>query len=258
MDEIVSEGHRIATRLARPAGGTRLARPGGSTRLPVVVLMPGFPRGTGGAALAGHTYPQLADRVALESGWGALTLHYRGTGPSSGWFTIDGWLADIAAIVDALRARDDVGGVWLAGFRLGGSLAVMAAASDLDIRGIATFGAPATLDSWVPGAQRFADYCRRVGVLADDAGLDDPATVEAWGRAIAELDIEGAGARVGPRPWMLVHGSDDDVVNVEHARRLAAASKGAADLRILEHGAHRLRHDPRAIAMLLGWLDRQR
>ena len=29
------------------------------------------------------------------------------------------------------------------------------------------------------------------------------------------------------------------------------------DLRIVQNGGHRLRHDPRAIAMLLGWLDRQ-
>ncbi len=257
MDEIVCDGNRIATRLARPPAGTRLKRPG-STRLPVVVLMPGFPRGTGGAALAGNTYPQLADRVAAQSGWAALTLHYRGTGPSPGSFTIDGWLTDVAAVIDALRARNDISGVWLAGFRLGGSLAVVAAARDVEVRGLATFGAPASLHSWVPDARRFAEYCRRVGVLGDDAGLDADETVEEWGRSIAELDIEGAAALVNPRPWMLVHGSHDDVVNVEHARRLANASKGAAELRILEHGAHRLRHDPRAIAMLMGWLDRQR
>jgi putative redox protein len=249
VEEILSDGHRIATRFARP---------GGATRLPAVVLMPGFPRGTGGAALAGNTYPQLADRIAAESGWAALTLHYRGTGPSSGSFSIEGWLADVAAVIGWLRERKDVSGVWLAGFRLGGSLAIITAARDLEVRGIATFAAPASLQSWVPDAPRFADYCRRVGVLPAEGELDDPDDVERWGSAIAELDIESAAAAINPRPWLLVHGSDDRVVNIEHARRLAAASKGAAELRILEHAAHRLRHDPRAIAMLLGWLDRQR
>jgi len=33
---------------------------------------------------------------------------------------------------------------------------------------------------------------------------------------------------------------------------------GAADLRIVDGGGHQLRHDPRAVATLLGWLDRQR
>ncbi len=248
MDEIVSDGYRLAARLERPAG---------AARLPALILMPGFPRGTGGAALAGNTYPQLADRVAKESGWAALTLHYRGTGASRGFFSIDGWLADIAAAIEALRARADVSGVWLAGFRLGGSLAIAAAARDPRVRGIATFAAPSSLQSWVPDSPRFADYCRRVGVLGDDAELDDPEDVAAWGKAIAELDIEGAAASIAPRPWMLVHGSDDEIVTIEHARRLAAASGGGTEVRIVEHGAHRLRHDPRAIAMLLGWLDRQ-
>jgi putative redox protein len=47
------------------------------------------------------------------------------------------------------------------------------------------------------------------------------------------------------------------VVPVFDARVLADAH-GAADLRIIEGAGHRLRHDPRAVATLLGWLDRQR
>ena len=38
---------------------------------------------------------------------------------------------------------------------------------------------------------------------------------------------------------------------------LLDAADGAAELRILPGAGHRLRHDPRAIAVLLGWLDRQ-
>jgi putative redox protein len=54
-----------------------------------------------------------------------------------------------------------------------------------------------------------------------------------------------------------VHGSADDVVPVDDARRLGAAGGDCVDLRIVANGAHRLRHDPRAIAAMLGWLDRQ-
>jgi hypothetical protein len=38
---------------------------------------------------------------------------------------------------------------------------------------------------------------------------------------------------------------------------LADAADGEVELRILAAAGHRLRHDPRAIAVLLGWLDRQ-
>ena len=246
MDEIISDGLRLEARFATPPG---------TGRWPALLLLPGFPRGTGGAAMSGNTYTPLADRIAREAGWAALTFHYRGTGSSEGDFSIDGWMHDVAAAIACLRARDYVSGIWLPGFRLGGTLAITAAAADPAVRAIATFSAPVSLQSWVPDSARFADYCRRVGVI-HDPGF--PTDVAAWGRSIADLDVESAAAAVAPRPWLLVHGSDDDVVSIDHARRLAAASAGNAQFRVIEHGAHRLRHDPRAIAMLLGWLDRQR
>jgi citrate synthase len=33
---------------------------------------------------------------------------------------------------------------------------------------------------------------------------------------------------------------------------------GSAEIQVIPGAGHRLRHDPRAIAVLLGWLDRQR
>ena len=64
--------------------------------------------------------------------------------------------------------------------------------------------------------------------------------------------------KIPPRPLLLVHGTEDDVVPVSEARALADAARGQAELRTITGAGHRLRHDPRAIAMLLGWLDRQR
>jgi putative redox protein len=40
--------------------------------------------------------------------------------------------------------------------------------------------------------------------------------------------------------------------------RVLAQAHGAAELQIIPGAGHRLRHDPRAMAVLLGWLDRQR
>ena len=215
--------------------------------------MPGFPRGTGGAATVGNTYAGLADRIAREAGWAALTFTFRGTGPSEGDFSIEGWLADLRCAIDALDARTDLSGVCLAGFRLGGTLAVVTAADDPRVRGIATFAAPASLHAWVRDPDWFLEYARRTGVLR---APDAPADPKAWIHAIESLDPLAAAPRIAPRPWLLVHGSLDDVVPVDHARQLAAAAPHV-ELRIVQNGAHRLRHDPRAIAALLGWLDRQ-
>ena len=54
-----------------------------------------------------------------------------------------------------------------------------------------------------------------------------------------------------------MHGDDDESVPTTDARQLAAAH-GAAELSLLSGAGHRLRHDPRAVAVLLGWLDRVR
>jgi putative redox protein len=54
-----------------------------------------------------------------------------------------------------------------------------------------------------------------------------------------------------------MHGADDDLVPALDARALADAH-GLAELKIMAGASHQLRHDPRAVAVLLGWLDRQR
>jgi putative redox protein len=63
--------------------------------------------------------------------------------------------------------------------------------------------------------------------------------------------------KIPPRPILLVHGANDEVVPDLDARALADAAHGEVELRVLSGAAHRLRHDPRAIAILIGWLDRQ-
>ncbi len=245
MDEFSSDGLRLAAHWTRPSG---------AGRVPALVLVPGFPRGTGAAALVGATYALLVDRIPRETGWAAMTFTFRGTGASEGDFSIEGWLTDVRAAVDAVASRPDVTGVCIAGFRLGGTLAVVSAADDDRVRGVASFAAPASLREWVRDPAWFLEYARRTGVLRTPGFPPDPV---AWTRAIANLDPLESAARIAPRPWMIVHGSDDDVVPVESAHLLASAGGEGCELRIVQHGAHRLRHDPRAIALLLGWLARQ-
>ena len=206
MEEIISEGLRL---------GAHFSRPSGLTRVPALLVLSGFPRGPGGAATVGNTDQTLCDRVSRESGWAGLTFMFRGTGTSEGDFSIEGWLADVRAAVDALHARTDVTGVWMAGFRLGGTLAIMTAADDERIRGLATFAAPASLRTWVREPEWFLEYARRTGVLRTEGYPPDP---DAWtprSRTSTPSKRRGASA---PRPWLLVHGSADDVVPPDDAR----------------------------------------
>lgn len=244
-ETVFSHGFTLAAHIARgsPAGPSA-----------ALVLCHGFPAGPGGAATSAQTYPELADRLAADTGWTVMVFTFRGAGGSEGNFSLGGWRDDIGAAVDKLSADEAVRGVWLAGSSIGGALAVCAAAVDHRVRGVATLAAPAAFDDWAADAQRFLANCREIGVVRDPTY---PPDIEAWARELREirpLDVIGD---LGERSLLIMHGADDDVVPLADARALADASQGVAELRVISGAGHRLRHDPRAVALLTGWMERQ-
>ena len=96
------------------------------------------------------------------------------------------------------------------------------------------------------------EHARQVGMIKEPAF---PADVDAWTRELRDLKAVACAPQLAPRPLLVIHGSDDDLVPVFDARVLVDAH-GDAELRIMNGAGHRVRHDPRAIAVLLGWLDR--
>jgi uncharacterized protein len=250
MDEVIdSDGLKLGAHTGRPrtgAGGGGGARRG-------LVLAHGFPTGPRWSESSGKTYPEFADRLAADADWTVLAFNFRGTGSSAGDFSMAGWLRDLRAAIGYLVETGGVEGVWLAGFRTGGSLAICAAADDPRVRGVATFGAPADFDDWAADPRRFLQTARDLGVVRT-AGF--PSDVAAWAQEMKEIRAIGCVDQLAPRPLMIVHGSIDDVVPLSDARALADGLE-TSELRIITGAGHRLRHDPRAVAVLLGWLDRQ-
>src|SRR6478609_811669 len=242
-----SGGVEIAGHLARP----RIA-PG--TSVPALVISHGFPHLKQGAGLSARSFPDLADPIATEMGWMVLVYTFRGCGESAGDFSLLGWRDDLLAAAEFLRGTDEVKGVWCAGFGTGGALSVCAAGIDDRIRGVATLGAPADFDDWANHPRRLLQHARETGIIRS---ASYPPSFDLWAREIREVRAVAAIEDLRPRPLLVMHGSDDEVVPVFDARVLAD-EHGEADLRIIEGGGHQLRHDPRAIAVLLGWLDRQR
>ena len=247
---IDSDGLRLRGSLAFPPASPRgpgRARHG-------LVLCHGFPAGPRGAATAAQTYPELAARLARDAGWVVLAFNLRGTGDSEGDFSLGGWLSDLRHAIGHLLEAADVDGVWLAGFSTGGSLALCAAGEDERVRGVASLAAPADFDDWASDPRRFLEHARSIGVIRDKAF---PPSFDAWARELREIRPVALIGKVAPRPVLLVHGSNDESVSLMDSRALADAADGAVELRVLSGAGHRLRHDPRAIAVLLGWLDRQ-
>src|SRR5581483_8507627 len=227
-----SAGRRLDFHLARPA--TSAARD--ATRNGVVIAHE-LPVTPGSAGSAGSTYPQLADRVAADTGWMALTFACRGAGRSPGQFSPGGWLEDLRAAIEMLRAETAT--VWLAGFGFGGVLALRAGADDPAIGGVAVLATPSDLSPWIRSPATLA-------TLAHEAGLVESATppgLEQWADELKALDPPGAATALQPRPVLIVRGSADETVSAYDARVLADAAVESAELRV--------------IALLLGWLTRQ-
>lgn len=247
LDEIRfrSDTHELAGHLVLPAADRSTAAG--------VVIAHGFPSGLGGGANSSETFPELAERIASEQGWAALTYAARGCAGSEGDFSLEGWFDDLRAALDRLHAEETVEHVWLIGFGTGGSLAVCVGALDERVQGVAAVAAPADFDDWASNPRRLVEHARSIGAITTEGY---PSDLDTWAAPLKKRRAWIAASDLPPRGLLVLHGSDDDLVPALDARVIADAHEGA-ELRIIEGAGHHLRHDPRAIAILLGWLDRQ-
>jgi len=246
---ITTEDRTMAAYLARPAPSAA----GGAGRHGLV-LCHGFPNDQLQPLTPNRGYQLLADRLAADTGWVVLTFSFRGTSGSTGNFSLGGWLADLQVAIEVLLRTGIVDAVWLCGFAAGGALAICAAGEDQRVRGVAAFAAPADFADRASDARRFVAQARAVGVIRDPGF---PPDLDEWARELRDIRPLGLIGKVPPRPILLVHGANDEVVPVLDARALADAADARVELRVLPGAGHRLRNDPRAIALLIGWLDRQ-
>ncbi len=104
------------------------------------------------------------------------------------------------------------------------------------------------------GTEAFLARCRRTGVIKTPGF---PPRVEAWAKELSVLHPAEDAALLKGRPLLLVHGSDDPDVPLAGARALADAATGPSELHVVLGGGHWLRADPRALALLVGWLERR-
>jgi len=224
----------------------------GAVGAPGLVLCHGFPTRGRESPQSGLSFPELAERIASELGWVVLTMNFRGCGGSEGNFSLTGWLDDVHAAVDHLRGLG-VAGVWLAGFGTGGSLVVCEGARNISVRGVAALAAPGDFDDWARNPRRLLIHARHLQVIKDP---EFPEVFDEWAAALKQVRPVESAAALAPRPLLVIHGDSDDLTPSADGRALVEAH-GAAEFRLINGAGHELRHDPRAVAVFLGWLSRQ-
>lgn len=236
---------QLSGHLAVPADGMQGA--------PGLVVCHGFPTRGRESPQSGLSFPELADRIATELGWLVLTMNFRGCGQAEGDFSLNGWLDDVHAGVAHLRSLG-VAAVWLAGFGSGGSLAICEGARNPHVRGVAAMGAQGDFDDWARNPRRLLLHARQTQVIKDPAF---PPAFDRWASELRHVRPLEAAADLAPRRLLVIHGDRDDLTPPDDGRALAAAH-GSAEFRLISGAGHELRHDPRSIAVFLGWLSRQR
>jgi pimeloyl-ACP methyl ester carboxylesterase len=239
--EVVSDGNRLDGGIEVPA------EPRGAVLLlhGVPSINPPEPGDLG--------YPGLAERLAGQ-GFAAAWIDMRAARSSPGYFSIEGWVRDATAAARALGELEELTGLKVAivGSSAGGAVATVALRRGAPAHALALLAAPA---EWVSYAGHPREGLRRIteeaGMAVSPEAESDPA---AWAEeftsvttrdAIGELDV----------PILIVHGTDDPVVPVEHAHRIAERAP-AAELHIIEGAGHQLRKVPEAMIIVERWLDR--
>jgi uncharacterized protein len=249
VDGTFSSGtHTLACHLKRPSPGIAGPDP------PGLILCHGFPIGPIDARRSAGTFPELVDRIAYEAGYVAMTFTFRGCGTSTGDFSLQGWTDDLRAAIDHLSKSQGVDRIVLLGTNTGGSIAICVAADDPRVQAAGLLSPRADFDDWADHPRRFLDHAREIGAIRSPGF---PPSMDDWSRAFRRFRPVAAAARFAPRSMLVMHGDDDDSVPTSDARQLAE-SHGSAELILLPGAGHRLRHDPRAVAILMGWLDRVR
>lgn len=199
-------------------------------------------------------YPLLAEQICRH-GFAVLIFNFRGAGASGGNLDMLGWSRDLKAAIDYLCALPEVdkSRLCLLGFSGGAAVSIYVASSEGRVSSVAACACPAefTLFTKADEVPSLVDHYRSIGAIRDK---DFPPSAEEWldgFKAVKPIDYV---AGISPRPLLLVHGSQDETVNVGDAHRLYDRAGEPKKLVIIDGAGHRLRQNDEAMAVVLDWL----
>jgi len=196
----------------------------------------------------------LAERICRE-GFAVLIFNFRGTGASDGNFDILGWARDLNAVIDYLFTLPEVDGsrLSLLGFSGGAAVSICVASQDKRVSCVVACACPAefTFFTDVDDSSSVIDHFRSIGAIRSN---DFPHSAEEWLGGFKVVSPIKCVAGIAPRPLLLVHGSQDETVEVSHAYKLYDRAGEPKQIIIIDGAGHRLRQSDRAMAIVIGWL----
>jgi uncharacterized protein len=194
----------------------------------------------------------LADGLAL-SGFNALRVSFAGNGASEGRFvdyTITKEIADLGSVLDALSGWT----ICYAGHSMGGAVGVLRAGRDERIRSLISLAGMVHTRAFAE--REFGSVIPGEGWMWDDpncplsqAYMDDMARIGSVIDCAAKISV----------PWLLVHGTDDDVVPIQDSHDIYARANEPKRLVELKGANHVFAGDHTApmVDVVTSWVREQ-
>ncbi len=236
------------------AGELRL--PDAAGQAPGLCICHGIPSGKP-ADTGDRGYPGLAERFC-RSGFATLIFSFRGTGASGGDFDMMGWTRDLGGALDFLSSCTavDQSRIYVMGFSGGAAAAARVAAQDARVAGLVLCACPAEFGRVV--AEKKADFSverfREIGLIRDKGF---PPSVEDWARGFLEVTPMSWIDRISPRPLLMIHGQEDDLIDEGQAWRLFERAGEPREIAVVAGAGHKLRLSQAAMDIALDWLQRR-
>lgn len=237
-----------------PIKGTVFFPSGSPSRLyPGLVICHGIPGSGTQRPPDDPGYEGLAE-VFGSLGLVSVIFNFRGCGESGGDFDMMGWTRDLDAVLDHVQNTPyvDPSRMMILGFSGGGAAAVYVAAEDARVYGLAVVGTPAHFGIFEKEPEKILEDFRERGLIKSP---EYPPDVGRWLKAFDTIEPRRWIAQFKGKHLLIVHGDEDELIPLEHARELYdAAPRGITELSIIPGGEHRLRLDRRCIDVLSEWL----
>jgi pimeloyl-ACP methyl ester carboxylesterase len=220
------------------------------------------------------SYHPYVDRLR-DLGFDVFAFDFRNHGASEhepGYtpmqWTTDREVRDLRAVLAELRSLPDhdPAGFGLFGVSRGGTTALVAAAVEPDVWGVVTDGAFPTRGTMVTYIIRWAEIyvkselLRRLVPTWVYVILANIARRQTERRLNCRFpNVEAAASRLGPRPWLMIHGQCDSYISPEIARGLYNYGRKFKELWLVPKARHNrcLETDPEGYsARVVSFLDR--
>ena len=193
----------------------------------------------------------LAEGLAA-AGINALRFSFAGNGESGGNFvdsTISKEVEDLGAVLDALAGWR----VCFVGHSMGGAVGVLRTSSDPRVKFLVSLAGMVHTQEFA--IREFGDVIPDKGDMWEDEDCPLSQRYMDDMKAIDTVVDKGAAIAV---PWLLVHGTEDDVVPLGDSQDILAKAGDGAELVVLDGAGHVFSdHAAAMVQTVVGWVKGQ-